>query len=382
MQTKRLDILKSFAAFFFLLGVIGWFLPFFGWPFGSWIESPNSEPHGIILDKYGNIYCGSKSYGRIQKYRPNGKYDRGVNTEGGTWQGSDFGFQINEKDQLCIVVSWISKDNKGSVHRLRIYDQQGNLLHTEKNESDKRDYIHDMKNSAVDSDGNIYNFQGFLFPRVVKQTQVGDRSIIISTPVLLWFVQAPFPAFAFFFVSMFILTFLGFKAKAAKLSISTIDLVVGGKKLPSVKKTIFVVFCIIAVAVILSIIVPIGFRTYPLLAIFSFVSLWIIMAIIFLLLFVSVIISQWRCAKLDFKAWKDSMFGSSLKTRYESGRYLRSFAERDPIIQKVSKLSSKIALFCLLTWFVILALAVCVVLYLDHIGVWHNLINKWFPEHN
>jgi small-conductance mechanosensitive channel len=151
---------------------------------------------------------------------------------------------------------------------------------------------------------------------------------------------------------------------------------VDGKKLPSVKKIIFVVFCIIVVAVILIIVALIGFRTYPLLAIFGFVSLWVTMAIIFLLLFVSAIISHWRCAKLDFKAWKDSMIGSPLKIRYEAGRYVRSLIAHDPVMQKIGKISSKIAKICLLAWFVILVLAICLVLYLDRIGIWRDLISK------
>ena len=133
----KLSRVKGFAAFFLLLGAIGWFIAFAGWPFQTLIESPNSEPHGIVLDSKGNIYCGSKFYGRIQKYYPDGRFARGYDTEGGTGWGSDFGFQINEKGQLCITVSGVSKDNKGSVHRTKIYDDKGNLIHTEKSESDK-----------------------------------------------------------------------------------------------------------------------------------------------------------------------------------------------------------------------------------------------------
>ena len=115
-----------------------------------------------------------------------------------------------------------------------------------------------MNDSAIDSNGNVYVFEGFLFPQVVKQTQTGDRTVIIGAPVWLWFIQAPFPAFAFFFVSMFVLIFLGIKDKATKLSISTIDLLVNRKNLPSVRKFVVLVLCILGIVVLLSILILIG----------------------------------------------------------------------------------------------------------------------------
>ena len=375
MRPKKLNILKGVATFFLLLGAVGWFTPFLGWPFRSRTESPNSEPHGIVLDNSGNIFCGSKFYGRIQKYYPDGRFARGFGTEGGTERGSDFGFHINEENQLCITVSGISKDNKGSVHRLRAYDQQGKLVCTEKYESNKRDYWHDMSNYATDSVGNLYTFKGFLFPRIIKQTPAGTRTIIISTPIWLWFLQAPFPAFAFFFVSMFIIIFLSFKTNAAKLSIRTLDLIVDRWRLPSLRKFIFFLLASLGIAVLLSIIIPIGFKTYPLLVIFGLISFAITSVIIMLLAFIYAIIGTWRCIKVDFKLWKKS-FSSSLKKRYEAAGALRSIMDKDPVTQKAGKVVTKIALLCLLVWLVILVLAICAVLYLDRIGVWHDLINK------
>ncbi len=371
MKTGKLIVVRV-ATLLLFVGIIGWVVPFFGWPLRT--ESPNSEPHGIVLDSNGNIYCGSKFYGRIQKYYPDGRFARGFDTEGGTGRGSDFGFRINEKDQLCIIVSGISKDNKGSMYRLRVYDEEGKLIHTEKSKSDKRNYMHNMEDFAIDSDRNLYTFKGFLFPRVVKQTLTGDTSIIISTPIWLWFFQSPFPAFAFFFVSMFVIIFLGFKADAAKLSVPATNLMFGIQRLPSRRKFIFIVFGIIGIVVLLSIIIPIGFKTYPLLVFFGFISFAITMVVIMLLFFICAILSTWRCAKLDSKTFKKS-FSSSLKTRYEANISLRSLMDKDSVMQKTGKASSKIALVCLLSWLVILVVAICVVLYLDRIGVWHDLIN-------
>jgi hypothetical protein len=375
MLNKKATILKRCAIFFLLLGAIGWFVPFIGWPFGSWIESPNSEPHGIVLDSSGNIYCGSKFYGRIQKYNPDGKYERGFETEGGNGWGSDFGFRIDDKGQLRITVSGISKDNKGSVHRIKIYDKEGNLVSAEKNQSTQRNYTHKMSNTTFDSNGNAYVFKGFVFPRVVKETKAGDESIKISTPLLLWFIQAPFPSFAFFFVSMFILIFLGFKSDAKKLSISTIDLIVDKKKLPSVRKFVFIVIGILGIVISLCVLIPVGLKTYPFLIYFGFISFWITMLLIALVAIPYAMIDTWRCAKADFNTFK-KLFNPSLKVRYEASSYLRSLMDKDPVMQKAHKVSSTIAKLCLLTWFVILVLAICVVLYLDHIGVWQELINK------
>lgn len=376
MRAKKLNILKVFAIFFLLLGAIGCFAPYLSRPFYSWTELPNTEPHGIVLDSNGNIYCGSKFYGRIQKYQPDGKFARGLYTKGGFWRGSDFGFHINEEDQLCIIVSGMSKDHKSSVHHLQIYDQEGKLVHTERYESDNASYWHDMNNSAADLSGNIYTFKGFLFPRVIKQTPAGNISIIISTPVWLWFFQAPFPAFAFFFVSMFIIIFLSVKTTAAELSIPTINLILNREKLPSLRKFICFVLGITGIVVLLCIIIPLAAKTYPLLLIFGFISLWITLAIIMLMTFIHAAIGIWRCTKVDFKLWKNSTFASSPKTRYESGRSLRSLMDHDPVTQKTRKVVTKIALLCLLVWLVVLVLATCVVLYLVHIGIWHDLINK------
>ena len=85
------------------------------------------------------------------------------------------------------------------------------------------------------------------------------------------------------------------------------------------------------------------------------------------------ICTTWRCAKIDFYSFKKT-FSPSLKTRYEAVKSLRSI--NDPVMKKIGAFINKFGLFCLLAWFVILVLTICVVLYLDHIGVWRELIKK------
>ena len=358
----NLITVNSFAVFFLLLGAIGWFIPFLGWPFQISIESPNTEPHGIILDSEGNIYCGSKFYGRIQKYYPDGRFVRGYDTEGGTFRGSDFGFHINEKDQLCITVSGILENNKGSGHRTKTYDNKGNLIRTEKRKSIERTYQHHMSNYIVDSSGNRYHFKGFLFPRIVKQSELGKKSIIISTPIWLWFFQAPFPAFALFFISLFVLIFTSFIADAAKISVPVVTLIFGVQRLPNSKKIFLFVVGIIVIIVPLSIMIPVGMKTHPLLVMFGFLSFIIIVVIIMLLATICEILRIWRCAKLDSKTLKKS-FNPSAEIIYKARKDLRSLMDKDVVMQRVKKISNKIALSCLLVWFVVLVLTVCVVIW-------------------
>lgn len=373
MRTKKLNILKGIALVFLLLGAVGWFLPWAGyflpwaeWPL--WLESPNTEPHGIVLDSKANIYCGSKFYGRIQMYHPNGRFVRGYDTEGGVGRGSDFGFRINEKDQLCITVSGISKDNRGSVHCTKIYDGQGNLIHTERRESNERDYTHDMIDFAIDSSGNRYTFKGSLFPRIVKRSTSGQKSIIIGTPIWLWFIQAPFPAFAFGFISIFGLIFLCFKADAAKISVPTINLFFGVQRLPSPKKILLFTIGIIGIVILLGITILIASKTSIWLVLFGFFSFMITIVIIILLMLICRILINRRCTKLDPKTLK-KFYSSSIITRYEARVTLRSLIDKDPVMQKIEKTSNKIALTCLLVWFVVWVLTICMVLYLDHISV-------------
>lgn len=271
MQIK-LSIVKIFAIFFLLLGAIGWFLPFLGLFSAFEIESPNTGAHGIAVDSAGNIYCGSKIYGRIQMYYPDGRFVRGYDTEGGTGWGSDFGFRINEKDQLCITVSGISKNNKGSVHRTKIYDGKGDLIHTERSERSERAYTHHMIDFAIDSSGNRYHFKGFLFPRIVKRSPSGQKSIIIGTPIWLWFLQSPFPAFAFFSISILVVVFTAFKADAEKMSVPTITLIFGIKRLPSLKKILLFGVGFLGILVLLAVTIGIGATKYPMLMIFGIAS--------------------------------------------------------------------------------------------------------------
>ncbi|MCX5634285.1 MAG: hypothetical protein NTW55_00370 [Planctomycetota bacterium] len=212
---KNLNIKRKLAKVFLFIGVIGWFSPFLSLPFRPYAELPNSMPHGIDVDKEGNIYCGSKFYGRIQKYYSDGRFACGYDTEGGTERGSDFSFHITDNGQLSIMISNMVKDKKQSAYHEKIYDDKCKLMSAANYNNDK-DRMYKIKDSVVYGAGNRFIFKGFLFPRVIKETSNGDKSIIISTPIWLWFFQGPLPAFVFCFVSMFILIFIQMRTESVK----------------------------------------------------------------------------------------------------------------------------------------------------------------------
>jgi hypothetical protein len=131
---------------------------------------------------------------------------------------------------------------------------------------------------------------------------------------------------------------------------------------------------IIAVAVCLCLIIPVGIRAYPFLVIIGFVSFSIMLFIVILMAFTFAIISTWRFIKLDFGLWKKT-FNPSLETRYEASKSLRELAHQDPVLRKTGKLLNKMGLWCFFTWLILFVLTVCVVLFLDCIGVWKNLVD-------
>ena len=189
-----------------------------------------------------------------------------------------------------------------------------------------------------------------------------------------FFLQS-FLAFVIFFVSLFILIFLHMKDTAAKMSLSTIDLLINRQRLPKRSKLILIVIGILGISVFLSFLLPLGARTYPFLLYFGLCSFTITILLIMLLSLISCLFGQWRYARHNFKAWKQSILSSSLTTRYQAGRTMAMI--NDPVINKFEKICDKVGFLCLLIWFVILLMVICTVLFLDHIGVWEDLVNKY-----
>lgn len=356
MRNTKLAILKLFATLFLLVGLVGWFAPLKS---RSYTEIPNSEPHGIDVDNDGNIYCGSAFYGRIQKYTSDGRFIRGFDTHGGTGWGSDFGFYLDEDGHLCIRVSGLAPASKGSFHRTTVYDSEGNIVETEEYTSPDRDYAYPVKNTVLDAIGNVYTLKGFLFPRVVKHTKDGHDSVIIRTPVWLWFFQAPFPAFAFFFGSTFMVIFLSGDAALLKAAVKYFS--VRGRLRTTVISGVF----LIGVVAFLVFLMLLGLKKSPMVAILGFISLAIAVALAGLILVVYSLRWTWYFHKHYPDLSKKR--ARSMKDRLEFGRVVRASTASDPVLFKMKSNMKKVVGLCFLAWLTLFLLVSIIASIIDSV---------------
>lgn len=185
--------------------MIGWLIPFVDILHYQRLEFPNTLPQGLYVDKDENIFCGSQTYNRIQMYDKHGKFIRAFDTDIGKGSGFRFTFEVkNSQLHIHVYGAWLKSER---LDRKILYSIDGTLLQV--TDIPSVEYVgYNVKNIACDSLGNRYVFKGFLWPRVVKKENESS-AIIISTPLYFWFFQSPFPAFAFFFVSLLALS--GFK---------------------------------------------------------------------------------------------------------------------------------------------------------------------------
>jgi len=181
-----------------------------------------------------------------------------------------------------------------------------------------------------------------------------------------WFFKGSFPAFAFFFVSMFVLIFLEFRHTAKKMSMSVLELVFNRKKLPSSKKLILIGTGISGIAVALCFLIPLGIKTHPMLVIFGFISFAITMVLVMLTLLVYTLRVQWHMARKHFDLWKKSLFSSSLQVRYEAGRQLQAL--KDPVERKWAIVCNRIGMSIFFIWLITFTLVTIAVIILGLIG--------------
>jgi hypothetical protein len=356
MQNRKLVVVRVLAIVFLFVGLVGWLVPFFpGRAFRSHTELPNSEPHGIAIDKEGNIYCGSAFYGRIQKYDPNGRFLRGFDTHGGTGMGTDFGFYTEDLN-LCILISGLARSQKDSFYRLTVYDSKGNVLSTEKYTKPGTDYFYPVNNRVADSAGNIYLFKGFLFPRVIRTSENGAKSAIIKTPLWLWFFQAPFPSFAFFFVSMFIIIFLAKEAVLLKATVAYFS------KRENLRKVIRTVLVVIGLALVLILLIFRGLKTYPMIVIFGLVSFAIMLVLVGLVSLVYALKRTWHYRK-HYPEFSGKWTTGSMRERLEFGRAIREKTATDPLLCKMDAKMSKFVKLWFLIWLILFLLVSSIVIF-------------------
>jgi len=189
----------------FFIGLIGCIIPFLDiLTYYEQLEFPNTLTQGLYVDdKY--IYCGSQVYERIQVYDKHGNFVRGFSTDVGKGSGFHFTFHVTNNELSIYVYGAFLKSER--LDRKIVYSLDGSLLHA--TDVPSVEYAgYNVVNEARDSHGNNYIFKGFLFPRVIKDSGQ-NRSVVIGTPFYFWPFQAPFPAFAFFFIPL--LYFAGFK---------------------------------------------------------------------------------------------------------------------------------------------------------------------------
>ena len=354
MKNKLLITRIVLIAFMFI-GLIGWLTPFLVKSFDPYTELPLSEPHGIGIDNEENLYCASKFYGRVQKYNKDGKFIRGFDTKGGTEMGSDFGFYINDEDNLCILTSGLGLSKKDSLYILRTYNSEGNEIHIQRYTKAGTDYFYPVLNKVTDSLGNYYIFKGFLFPRVIKETQLGNRSVIIRSPLQLWLFQAPFPAFGFFFVSMFIMFFL--MDESALWEAIKEHLQQKGKLK---RMTIYVsVVCILTVAVVY--LIFLGAKTYPATVIVGIISLGVMVIITGLLCIVYAF--RWSYHLRKYYPDLFQVGFDSVKQSIEHSKAVKSTTANDTVLLQIKTNMIKTIKLCVFIWLLTYSIIVFIIVH-------------------
>ncbi len=364
---------KTLIVILFMAGVVGWFVPalfsHFNMLYPPKIELPLGDPKGVAIDNFGNIYCGSRYYERIQAYDPEGKFIRGFSTGFRRGRGSLFSFFINDSNELHIRVFDALLTDMGMVDRLIIYDLEGNLINAEEFPSKDVPYFYKTKNRVRDSSGNLYILKGFLFPRVIKQATNDKESIIISTPIWLWPFQGPLPNFAFFFLGLFGLIFLHIKSdlksdyKPVKMPKSILG------RFPKRKKLLMIFLLVVAfvgTAITLAILTPLAFERYPALIGYGAITFGIAFVLAVIIMLFSGFRMKLHLRKRHINVWKMSK-DDSFKKSAEFGRQIKTL--NDPVLRKISATGDKYAKLCLLVWLIIFVLVCAVVVTFDIIGV-------------
>jgi hypothetical protein len=187
---KILRIFLYIGLSFIVIGCIGWFAGFFA-NFGliekvisGNIEYPLGEIYAIAIDNQDNIYCALTFYSRIQKYNWQGKFIRGwhVDADGGV-------FRIKVEDDKYVHIGTARND----IHY--IFNTDGVLLKKDIEGKFFADITNKCESQCRDVNGNIYKIEKhILFPNVSKTTPTGYKINLITTPLYLWFIMGPFPA--------------------------------------------------------------------------------------------------------------------------------------------------------------------------------------------
>jgi len=204
-QKGRKFFLRSLSKIFLVIGLLGLFgfmngfLTSCGLSF--WVtpqtELPLGDPGPVAVDNQGNIYLAVKFYYRIQKYSPDGVFLKG-------WPSHDNNprMRVNENGQLEIA-----NDNRNrssdNPDTLTIFDSDGNIINTKTENSCYELFGKSCEHFCRDKNGNTYSIHSkYWRPYVIKTAPSGKKTKVIASPLYLWMIQGPLPAWLFFAVGL------------------------------------------------------------------------------------------------------------------------------------------------------------------------------------
>ena len=185
-------------------------------------QFPLGNLGGITVDSKNRIYLTVETYDRVQVYSSQGDFLKGwfVNTQGGT------------------LDIWIEGDNFVHVRSRRAnihqgFDLNGQLLERERISS--REEYESLSQSldglrTQDVFGNTYLIQSpKWFPRVIKISPGGHKSVLIKDPFHLWLLRSPQPVLLLGLVGLIMSLILGSIVRKKVDFSSLVGVVAGGR---------------------------------------------------------------------------------------------------------------------------------------------------------
>lgn len=158
---------------------------------------PLAHIQGIAVDSKGQVYCLSRMYNRIQVFNNRGEFLRGWFID---LPGGDHRILVDEQNHLLVA-----SENKGTCS---FFNANGELIR-EVQISNFNEFGEDSWIKTKDAFGNIYEVRSyFLWPKVVKITPLGEKSVLIKDPFGLWVITMMLPFF-WFALGMGIICFIG-----------------------------------------------------------------------------------------------------------------------------------------------------------------------------
>jgi hypothetical protein len=159
----------------------------------SGLEVPLGVLSGFTVDDEGRIYCAVESYGRLQQYDSEGRFLKGTYIP-----ASAGAFRVVWNDESHRVVVATARNQM-------VYELNGDLdvVSRTKNLELFFELDRNWSASVIRSDA-VYRLSDFflLYPRIIKTNPGGAARTIVTTPLYLWVVMSPAPAFLYIVVGV------------------------------------------------------------------------------------------------------------------------------------------------------------------------------------